>query len=143
MNASRKKAKAKSKTKSSKRKSKKEEIASVPKMAPTNVEASSAASTAIDPNMPPEARNLVNLIEKLDVASLKNDDLTAILLHCASALNLRKVIDTPDLTMEMSPASYCYTGGADDSMVSIWSGGFKVGETSLENAKASGIPPCG
>jgi hypothetical protein len=37
----------------------------------------------------------------------------------------------------------CYTKSGDSSTVSIWSGGFKVGETSEDDAKASGIPPCG
>lgn len=88
-------------------------------------------------------RDVGMLIQNLDVASLHNDDITAVLLHCASALNLRKVIDNPDATMQNSPASYCYTKSGDSPTVSIWSGGFKVGEASEADAKASGIPPCG
>lgn len=91
----------------------------------------------------PDDRDLGTLIKNLDVASLHNDDVNSILLHCASALNLRKVIDTPGITMAHSSASYCYTKAGNDTTVSIWSGGFKVGESSEADAKASGIPPCG
>jgi hypothetical protein len=40
-------------------------------------------------------------------------------------------------------AGRCYTKAGDSSTVSIWEGGFKVGEMSEAAAKASGIPPCG
>jgi hypothetical protein len=42
-----------------------------------------------------------------------------------------------------SSPSYCYTKAGDDPTVSIWSGGFKVGEMSEAEAHAKGIPPCG
>jgi hypothetical protein len=88
-------------------------------------------------------RDVGTLIKNLDVASLHSDDINAILLHCASALNLRKVIDTRSVTMANSSAIYCYTKAGDSSTVSIWSGGFRVGESSEADAKARGIPPCG
>jgi hypothetical protein len=98
-------------------------------------------------------RDVRKLIKNLDVASLRNDDITAILLHCASALNLRKAIGSPndsrkaiggrDTGMVRSSASYCYTKAGDSSAVSIWSGGFKVGDSTEADAKANGIPPCG
>lgn len=92
---------------------------------------------------PQDDRGVGTLIKQLDVASLHNDEITAIMLHCASALNLRKVINTPGVTVAHSPATYCYTKAGDSSTVSLWSGGFKVGETSEEEAQANGIRPCG
>ncbi|MDH6263802.1 hypothetical protein [Bradyrhizobium sp. BR13661] len=83
------------------------------------------------------------MITNLDVPSLHSDDITDILLHCASVLNLRNAIDNPNASLAQSSARYCYTKSGDDPTVSIWSGGFKVGETSEANARASGIPPCG
>ncbi|WP_271552180.1 hypothetical protein [Bradyrhizobium sp. CCBAU 45394] len=88
-------------------------------------------------------RNVRSLITGLDVPSLHSDDVTDILLHCASVLNLRNAIDNPSASLAQSSARYCYTKSGDDPTVSIYSGGFKVGETSEVNAKASGIPPCG
>jgi hypothetical protein len=130
MNAMRtKKAKAKSRAKSNKVKTRK---------ATASAALATAAAAAPQAN-----RDVGALIKNLDVASLQNDDITSILLHCASALNLRKVIDRPGATMEESSASYCYTKSGDSSTVSIWSGGFKVGESSEAEAKSSGIPPCG
>jgi hypothetical protein len=83
------------------------------------------------------------MISNLNVPSLHSDDITDILLHCASVLNLRNAIDNPNASLAQSSARYCYTKSGDDPTVSIWSGGFKVGETSEANARASGIPPCG
>lgn len=83
------------------------------------------------------------IISNLNVPSLHSDDVTDILLHCASILNLRNAIDNPDASLAHSAARYCYTKSGDDPTVSIWSNGFKVGETSEANARASGIPPCG
>ena len=125
----RKKAKAKSKVKSNKVKA--------GKATATRATANAAASG--------NNRDVGTLIKKLDVASLRNDDITAILLHCASALNLRKAIQgSPGNTrMVRSSASYCYTKAGDSSAVSIWSGGFKVGDSTEADAKANGIPPCG
>lgn len=88
-------------------------------------------------------RNVRAIISGLDVPSLHSDDITDILLHCASVLNLRNAIDNPNASLAQSSARYCYTKAGDDPTVSIYSGGFKVGETSEANAKASGIPPCG
>jgi len=87
-------------------------------------------------------RDVGSVIKKLDVASLHKDDITDVMLHCASALNLRKAIASPKASAAAS-ASYCYTKSGARSTVSIWSNGFKVGETTEANAKASGIPPCG
>lgn len=139
MNATHKKAKARSKARLSKVKAKK----AIASAAPATMEAASATPATTEVAAPPKARDVRRLIENLDVASLRNDDITAILLHCASAINVRKVIDRPEATIANSSATYCYTKAGDGSTVSIWSGGFKVGETSEENAKASGIPPCG
>jgi hypothetical protein len=139
MNTARKKTKAKSYAKSSNVKAEK-------------ATASAATATTADTSATPATTNAAasgdyqdvgTLIKNLDVASLHNDDITSILLHCASALNLRKVIDSPGATMANSSASYCYTKSGDDPTVSIWSGGFKVGESSEEDARSSGIPPCG
>lgn len=88
-------------------------------------------------------RNVRSLITGLDVPSLHSDDITDILLHCASVLNLRNAIDNPSASLAQSSSRYCYIKSGDDPTVSIYSGGFKVGETSEANAKASGIPPCG
>jgi hypothetical protein len=102
-----------------------------------------AKRTKAKPGAKPGSAKVGKRIKTLDVGSLHSDDITAVLLHCASALNLRKVIDSPGVTMADSSASYCYTKSGDSSTVSIWSGGFKVGESSEADAKASGIPPCG
>jgi hypothetical protein len=84
-------------------------------------------------------RDVGSVIKKLDVSSLHKDAITDVMLHCASALNLKKAIGSRN----ESSASYCYTKSGSSSTVSIWSGGFKVGESSEAAAKASGIPPCG
>jgi hypothetical protein len=84
-------------------------------------------------------RDVGSVIKKLDVSSLHKDAITDVMLHCASALNLKKAISS----RAESSASYCYTKSGSSSTVSIWSGGFKVGESSEAAAKASGIPPCG
>jgi hypothetical protein len=123
----RKKAKAKSMVKSNKVKA--------GKATATRATANAAASG--------NNRDVGTLIKKLDVASLRNDDITAILLHCASALSLRKAIGSRNNRMVRSSASYCYTKAGDSSAVSIWSGGFKVGDSTEADAKANGIPPCG
>jgi hypothetical protein len=130
--AGRKKAKAKPKSKKAKKSAASAET--------TTMGAATSAKTET-PSV--GERDLGTLIKSLDIASLRNDDVTAILLHCASVLNLRKVIESPGFTMSQSSASYCYTKSGDSSRVSIWSGGFKVGETTESDAKASGIPPCG
>jgi hypothetical protein len=88
-------------------------------------------------------RDVVSIVADLDISSLNKDEIADVLVHLASALNLRKIIDTPEMTLTESSANYCYTKSGSSSTVSIWSGGFKVGETSEANAKASGIPSCG
>ncbi len=75
-------------------------------------------------------RDIGAAITKLDVSTLHDDAITDVMLHCASALNLRKAIDNPSSSPAGSSASYCYTKSGSSSTVSIWSGGFKVGETS-------------
>jgi hypothetical protein len=87
-------------------------------------------------------RDVGAIIKNMDVASLHDDDITTVLHHCASAMNLRKVIGQ-GAKIATASAGYCYTKSGDSSTVSIWSGGFKVGESSEAEAKASGIPPCG
>ncbi|WP_271587011.1 hypothetical protein [Bradyrhizobium sp. CCBAU 53415] len=98
---------------------------------------------AANPDVDSGHERVRTIITNLDVPSLHSDDITDILLHCASVLNLRNAIDNPNASLAQSSARYCYTKSGDDPTVSIWSGGFKVGETSEANAKASGIPPCG
>jgi hypothetical protein len=88
-------------------------------------------------------RDVGSVIKKLDVSSLHKDAITDVMLHCASALNLKKAISSRNASLAESSASYCYTKSGSSSTVSIWSGGFKVGESSEAAAKASGIPPCG
>jgi hypothetical protein len=132
-------AKAKSKAKSNKVKAGKAAGGAAPA---TTVDAGAAPATT-EAVAPRGDRDVGMLIEKLDVASLHDDDITTILLHCASALSLRKVINRRGALMRDSVGSTCYTKSGDSSTVSLWSGGFKVGETSEADAKASGIPPCG
>ena len=135
MKAARKTAKAKSKAKSSTLKAKKATTSAA------RGKTKAAASRG--------GRDVGTRIKNLDVTSLHDDDIAVVMRHCASALNLRKVIDSPAAgsspaaSMAHSSASYCYTKSGESSTVSIWSGGFKVGESSEADAKASGIPPCG
>jgi hypothetical protein len=82
-------------------------------------------------------RDARSAIKKLDVSTLHDDAVTDVMLHCAAVLNLRKAISAE------SSASYCYTKAGNSSTVTIWSGGFIVGERSEAEAKASGIRPCG
>jgi hypothetical protein len=86
-------------------------------------------------------RDVGAVIKKLDVTSLHEDDITDVMLHCASALKLRRaMVKTSSRT---AAADCCYTKSGASSTVSLWSNGFKVGETSEDDAKARGIPPCG
>ncbi|UWU75929.1 hypothetical protein N2603_39325 [Bradyrhizobium huanghuaihaiense] len=134
MNASRKKAGRAAKPKKDKAK-KPQAIAAVQPPA--------ANPPAANPDVDNGRQRVRTIITSLDVPSLHSDDITDILLHCASVLNLRNAIDNPNASLAQSSARYCYTKSGDDPTVSIWSGGFKVGETTEANAKASGIPPCG
>ncbi|WP_027576982.1 hypothetical protein [Bradyrhizobium sp. WSM1743] len=134
MNASRKKAGRAAKPKKDKAK-KPQAIAAV--------QPAAGNPPAANPDVDNGRQRVRTIITKLDVPSLHSDDITDILLHCASVLNLRNAIDNPNASLAQSSARYCYTKSGDDPMVSIWSGGFKVGETTEANAKASGIPPCG
>jgi hypothetical protein len=88
-------------------------------------------------------RDLKAVIKTLDVSSLHDSDLTDVLLHTASTLNFRKAIANTDASLAQSSANYCYTKSGSSSTVSIWSGGFKVGESSQADAEARGIRPCG
>ncbi|SCB52136.1 hypothetical protein GA0061099_102716 [Bradyrhizobium yuanmingense] len=134
MNASRKKTGQAKKSKKSKPK-KAQAVAAVQPLAGNPPTADAAADSGNE--------RVREIISDLNVPSLHSDDITDILLHCASVLNLRNAIDNPNASLAHSSARYCYTKSGDDPTVSIWSGGFKVGETSEANAKASGIPPCG
>jgi hypothetical protein len=89
------------------------------------------------------SRDIGSVIAGLDASSMKDDDLIDMMHHFSSVLNLRKLINNPNASLARSAPSYCYTKAGDSSTVSIWSNGFKVGETSEANAQASGIPPCG
>jgi hypothetical protein len=113
------------------------------KVKSTRVKAGKATRATANAAASGNNRDVGKLIKNLDVASLRNDDITAILLHCASALNLRKATGSRNTRMVRSSPSYCYTKAGDSSAVSIWSGGFKVGESGEADAKANGIPPCG
>jgi hypothetical protein len=88
-------------------------------------------------------RNLDSVLRNLDIASLSEGDIARVMLHCEAALSFRKAIDTSGMSMARSSASYCYTKSGSSSTVSIWSGGFKVGEISEAEAQRNGIPPCG
>jgi hypothetical protein len=132
-------AKAKSKAKSNKVKAGKAAGGATP----ATTQDASATPAATEAVAPRDDRDVGMLIEKLDVASLHDDDITAILLHCASALSARKAIGRRGAVMTESVGNTCYTKSGENSTVSLWSGGFKVGETSEADAKASGIPPCG
>jgi hypothetical protein len=91
----------------------------------------------------PIRRDIGAAIQKLDVSSLHSDAITDVMLHCASALKLRKTMSSRKAALAKSSPSYCYTKAGDDPTVSIWSGGFKVGEMSETEAHGKGIPPCG
>jgi hypothetical protein len=91
----------------------------------------------------PTRRDISAAIQKLDVSSLHSDAITDVMLHCASALKLRKAMSGRKAALAKSSPSYCYTKAGDDPTVSIWSGGFKVGEMSEAEAHSKGIPPCG
>jgi hypothetical protein len=137
-------AKAKSKAKSNKAKSNKVTAGKAAGgAAATTTEDASATPATAEAVASRGDRDVGMLIEKLDVASLHDDDITTILLHCAAALSVRKVIGRRGVVMTESAGNTCYTKAGDSSTVSLWSGGFKVGETSEADAKASGIPPCG
>jgi hypothetical protein len=86
-------------------------------------------------------RDVGAVIKKLDVTSLHEDDITDVMLHCATALNARRAVSRR--SSAASAANCCYTKSGASSTVSLWSNGFKVGETSEDDAKARGIPPCG
>ena len=98
---------------------------------------------AVKKNQRRARRDVGAVIKKLDVSSLHPDAITDVMLHCASALNLKKATRGGSASSATSSPSYCYTKSGGSSTVSIWSNGFKVGESSEASAKASGIPPCG
>ena len=86
-------------------------------------------------------RGIGKIIDKLDVSSLHEDDITDIMLHCASALAVRRGKGSAKKSSDS--ASYCYTKSGSSSIVSLYRDGFKVDETTEDDAKARGIPPCG
>jgi hypothetical protein len=88
-------------------------------------------------------RNVGAVINKLNIDSLHEDDIKDVMLHCASVLNVRRTIANRKASAAASSASCCYTKSGSSSTVSLWSGGFKVGETTQADAEARGIPPCG
>lgn len=90
-----------------------------------------------------KSRDLRSVIKKLDVTSLHSDDITDIMLHCAAALSLRKVLDGPAIATAQSSAGYCYDWAGDDNIVVIRHGRDPVGKTTKEDAEARGIRPCG
>lgn len=102
-----------------------------------------AKSAAPKPAPRPRRRNIETVIKKLDVSTLQEDKLSEILLHLASALNIRKALDDPTLALPQSSSSLCYTKSGESTMVSLWRGPFKEGQTTEATAKARGIPPCG
>lgn len=146
MKASRKQTKTRAVAKAKKAKSKKTAKKAKPKKAIAKkakvkkVAANAAPATAATTQ---DERDVGSLIKRLDVSSLRNEDLTSILQHCTATLDFRKAIDNADASFTEASANYCYTKSGDSSTVSIWSNRFKVGETSEANAKANGIPPCG
>ncbi|MBC2806998.1 hypothetical protein C3Y94_028110 [Rhizobium ruizarguesonis] len=91
----------------------------------------------------PRRRNIEAVIKKLDVSTLQEDQLSELLVHVASSLNLRKALDNPALALPRSSSGLCYTKSGDSDMVSLWRGPFKEGETTEASAQARGIPPCG
>ncbi|WP_107676156.1 hypothetical protein [Agrobacterium sp. LAD9] len=91
----------------------------------------------------PRRRNIEAVIKKLDVSTLQEDQLSELLLHVASSLNLRKALDNPSLSLPPSSSGLCYTKAGDSDTVSLWRGLFKEGETTEASAEARGIPPCG
>jgi ribonuclease BN (tRNA processing enzyme) len=88
-------------------------------------------------------RDLRSVIKQLDVTSLHSDHITDIMLHCASVLRLKKIIDSPAMTSAQSSASLCYTWPGDTQIVTIWRGNEIVEDTTKEDADARGIRPCG
>jgi hypothetical protein len=92
---------------------------------------------------PRDKRDVGALISRLDVSSLHKDDISTLMQHFSSALNFHNLTGGLGITSESSSASYCYTKSGSSDTVSIWSGGFKVAETSEADAKAKGILPCG
>jgi len=91
----------------------------------------------------PRRRNIEAVIKKLDVSTLQEDQLSELLFHVASSLNLRKALDNPALAFPQSSSGLCYSKAGDSDIVSLWRGPFKEGETTVANAQARGIPPCG
>lgn len=108
-----------------------------------DTKAAAAPEDAPKPKPRPRRRNIETVIKKLDVSTLQEDQLSEILLHVASSLNIRKALNNPTLALPQSSSGLCYTKAGDSTMVSLWRGPFKEGETTEANAKARGIPPCG
>jgi hypothetical protein len=77
-----------------------------------------------------------SLIKNLKVASLHTDDITDIMLHCATALNVRKAKrNTPS-------GSVCYWKAADSTDAVIMQNGYVLERTTEADAQARGIPRC-
>jgi hypothetical protein len=91
----------------------------------------------------PGNRDLRSVITELNVASLPDDDIANIMLHCAAVLRLRKRIDRPAMPTLQSSADLCYTWPGDTQIVTVWHGREIVEETTKDDADARGIPPCG
>lgn len=108
-------------------------------------DAGSAAGTekADKPAPGPRRRKIESVIKRLDVSTLHEDQLSEVLLHVASSLNLRKALENATRSFPQATSNLCYTKSGSSPIVSLYSGPYKVGETTEANALARGIRPCG
>jgi hypothetical protein len=102
-----------------------------------------AADAAPRATQPKSEKALRSLIKSINVPSLHDDDIAAILTHCKSVLDFRRTVSDSTLSWSASSSGKCYRKAGDSSIVSIYEGFFKVGTMSEESAKAQGIPRCG
>ena len=92
-----------------------------------------------------DRRHFDSLIAKLDVSSMHEDDITALLLHCADVLNGRR--GATDLAL-LKPKTYegcCWERAGDDPVVSIYRRNprkFLQFMADEDEATRNGIPSC-
>jgi hypothetical protein len=108
-----------------------------------DIKSAAAPEDATKPAPRPRRRNIESVIKKLDVSTLQEDQLSELLLHVASSLNIRKALDNPTLALPRSSAGLCYTKSGTSPIVTLRNGPYRVGETTEADALARGIRPCG
>ncbi|AGB43065.1 hypothetical protein Mesau_00576 [Mesorhizobium australicum WSM2073] len=121
-----------------------------PKPATTKTDEKKGASSA-KPKKPKAATKLTkvrlnSLMANLDISSMHNDDVAAVLLHCASVLNSRRTASNLSLSEAMANAfqGCCWTKAGDSPIVTIKKDGRVKGHLpSKEVARKYHIPNCG